>query len=50
MLLHTEYSLLSLLKQHDGVIHHHGLFQVRLVQSIGFNIDMIFFVSGNKDI
>lgn len=29
MLLHTEYSLLSLLHDQDGVVHHHGLFQVR---------------------
>lgn len=28
MLLHTEYSLLSLLEDQDGVIHHHGLFKV----------------------
>lgn len=28
MLLHTEYSLLSLLKDQNGVIHHHGLFKV----------------------
>lgn len=28
MLLHTEYSLLSLLHAQDGVVHHHGLFQV----------------------
>lgn len=28
MLLHTEYSLLSLLHTQDGVVHHHGLFQV----------------------
>ncbi|KAK3603549.1 hypothetical protein CHS0354_027973 [Potamilus streckersoni] len=27
MLIHTEYSLLSLLKNQDGVIHHHGLFK-----------------------
>nr|XP_025712988.1 serine/threonine-protein kinase 40 isoform X2 [Callorhinus ursinus] len=27
MLLHTEYSLLSLLHTQDGVVHHHGLFQ-----------------------
>ena len=27
MLLHTEYSLLSLLHDQDGVVHHHGLFQ-----------------------
>ncbi|XP_077287025.1 uncharacterized protein LOC143911838 isoform X2 [Arctopsyche grandis] len=27
MLLHTEYSLLSLLENQDGVIHHHGLFK-----------------------
>ena len=29
MLLHTEYSLLSLLHDQDGVVHHHGLFKVR---------------------
>ncbi|XP_073471727.1 serine/threonine-protein kinase 40 [Aquarana catesbeiana] len=29
MLLHTEYSLLSLLHNQDGVVHHHGLFQDR---------------------
>ncbi len=28
MLLHTEYSLLSLLRDQDGVVHHHGLFKV----------------------
>ena len=28
MLLHTEYSLLSLLHNQPGVVHHHGLFQV----------------------
>lgn len=28
MLLHTEYSLLSLLHGQDGVVHHHGLFKV----------------------
>jgi serine/threonine-protein kinase 40 len=27
MLLHTEYSLLSLLHDEDGVVHHHGLFK-----------------------
>lgn len=27
MLLHTEYSLLSLLHDQEGVIHHHGLFK-----------------------
>ncbi|XP_062619662.1 uncharacterized protein LOC134281197 [Saccostrea cucullata] len=27
MLLHTEYSLLSLLKDQEGVVHHHGLFK-----------------------
>ncbi|XP_069751958.1 serine/threonine-protein kinase 40 isoform X4 [Narcine bancroftii] len=31
MLLHTEYSLLSLLYSQDGVVHHHGLFQDRAV-------------------
>ncbi|XP_071800849.1 serine/threonine-protein kinase 40-like [Asterias amurensis] len=29
MLLHTEYSLLSLLHNQEGVVHHHGLFQDR---------------------
>lgn len=29
MLLHTEYSLLSLLREQEGVVHHHGLFQDR---------------------
>lgn len=28
MLLHTEYSLLSLLHHQEGVVHHHGFFQV----------------------
>lgn len=27
MLLHTEYSLLSLLHDQDGVVHHHGIFK-----------------------
>lgn len=27
MLIHTEYSLLCLLKNQDGVVHHHGLFK-----------------------
>lgn len=27
MLIHTEYSLLSLLHKQDGVVHHHGLFK-----------------------
>ncbi|VVC95041.1 unnamed protein product [Leptidea sinapis] len=27
MLLHTEYSLLSLLEDQDGVVHHHGLYK-----------------------
>ncbi|XP_035226445.1 serine/threonine-protein kinase 40-like isoform X2 [Stegodyphus dumicola] len=27
MLLHTEYSLLSLLHEQEGVVHHHGLFK-----------------------
>lgn len=28
MLLHTEFSLLSLLTDQKGVIHHHGMFSV----------------------
>jgi serine/threonine-protein kinase 40 len=28
MLMHTEYSLLSLLHNQPGVVHHHGLFKV----------------------
>ncbi|XP_028157865.1 serine/threonine-protein kinase 40-like [Ostrinia furnacalis] len=34
MLLHTEYSLLSLLKDQDGVIHHHGLFKDHALEEI----------------
>lgn len=34
MLLHTEYSLLSLLENQDGVIHHHGLFKVNIFFSL----------------
>lgn len=30
MLLHAEFSLLSLLQNQDGVVHHHGFFKVRL--------------------
>lgn len=32
MLLHTEYSLLSLLHDQDGVVHHHGLFKDEYVE------------------
>ena len=32
MLLLTEYSLLSLLHDQKGVIHHHGLFKVENMQ------------------
>lgn len=34
MLLHTEYSLLSLLHSQDGVVHHHGLFQDRAYEVV----------------
>ncbi|XP_062395299.1 serine/threonine-protein kinase 40 isoform X1 [Sardina pilchardus] len=34
MLLHTEYSLLSLLHNQDGVVHHHGLFQDRAYEMV----------------
>ncbi|MBN3276992.1 STK40 kinase, partial [Polyodon spathula] len=34
MLLHTEYSLLSLLHDQDGVVHHHGLFQDRAYEIV----------------
>ncbi|KAG5858019.1 hypothetical protein ANANG_G00025650 [Anguilla anguilla] len=34
MLLHTEYSLLSLLHSQDGVVHHHGLFQDRAYEMV----------------
>uniref|UniRef100_A0A803SSC5 Serine/threonine-protein kinase 40 n=1 Tax=Anolis carolinensis TaxID=28377 RepID=A0A803SSC5_ANOCA len=34
MLLHTEYSLLSLLHNQDGVVHHHGLFQDRACEQV----------------
>ena len=36
MLLHTEYSLLSLLHNQEGVVHHHGLFQVSNCRREGF--------------
>ena len=32
MLLHTEYSLLSLLHDQDGVVHHHGLFKDECIE------------------
>jgi hypothetical protein len=39
MLLHTEYSLLSLLHDQDGVIHHHGFFKVNcLIQNNQFPV------------
>ncbi|KAM8975670.1 serine/threonine-protein kinase 40 [Pelodytes ibericus] len=34
MLLHTEYSLLSLLHNQDGVVHHYGLFQDRIKELV----------------
>ncbi|XP_058051861.1 serine/threonine-protein kinase 40 isoform X2 [Ahaetulla prasina] len=34
MLLHTEFSLLSLLHNQDGVVHHHGLFQDRTCELV----------------
>lgn len=34
MLLHTEYSLLSLLHDQDGVVHHHGLFKDEYYEEI----------------
>lgn len=34
MLLHTEYSLLSLLKDQEGVIHHHGLFKEYALEEV----------------
>ncbi|KAJ2954643.1 hypothetical protein O0L34_g2938 [Tuta absoluta] len=34
MLLHTEYSLLSLLKDQEGVIHHHGLFKDHALEEV----------------
>lgn len=37
MLLHTEYSLLSLLHNQDGVIHHHGLFQDEFTEEVSMN-------------
>ncbi|KAM6108510.1 LOW QUALITY PROTEIN: serine/threonine-protein kinase 40 [Pterocles gutturalis] len=33
-MLHTEYSLLSLLHNQEGVVHHHGLFQDRACEII----------------
>lgn len=34
MLLHTEYSLLSLLHDEEGVVHHHGLFKDEYCEEI----------------
>ncbi|KAG7309058.1 hypothetical protein JYU34_004938 [Plutella xylostella] len=34
MLLHTEYSLLSLLRDQDGVIHHHGLYKDHALEEV----------------
>lgn len=34
MLLHAEYSLLSLLHNQDGVVHHHGFFKVIIMMNI----------------
>lgn len=36
MLLHTEYSLLSLLHNQDGVIHHHGFFKVNCLAKCNY--------------
>jgi len=35
MLLHTEYSLLSLLHEQPGVVHHHGMFQDEILDDNG---------------
>lgn len=34
MLLHTEYSLLSMLKNENGVIGLHGMFSVRIYKNL----------------
>ena len=39
MLLHTEYSLLSLLHDQDGVVHHHGLFKDEYYEEIPLEKD-----------
>ena len=41
MLLHTEYSLLSLLHSQEGVVHHHGLFKVSAEQTQTFRSEQI---------
>lgn len=39
MLLHTEFSLLSLLKNETGVIQHHGMFSVSIkIEAISINV------------
>lgn len=49
MLLHTEYSLLSLLHNQDGVVHHHGLFQVDWpLHTFGYSF--LFLSTGEKNI
>lgn len=39
MLLHTEYSLLSLLNDQDGVVHHHGLFKDEYYEEVPLEKD-----------
>lgn len=34
MLMHTEFSLLSLLHDQDGVVHHHGLFKDQALEEV----------------
>ena len=45
MLLLTEYSLLSLLHEQKGVVHHHGLFKVGSLKTpYGFLVTSKFYV------
>ncbi|PRD28126.1 UNVERIFIED_CONTAM: Stk40 [Trichonephila clavipes] len=42
MLLHTEYSLLSLLRAQEGVVHHHGLFKDYCLEELRTKDDRLF--------
>lgn len=42
MLLHSEYSLLSLLQNQDGVVHHHGFFKVRMATNNVLCVNLLY--------
>ncbi|GFS50728.1 hypothetical protein TNIN_455371 [Trichonephila inaurata madagascariensis] len=48
MLLHTEYSLLSLLHAQEGVVHHHGLFKDTCLEEIRTTDNRLFIGRRNR--